>query len=125
MARAAVCTLVPMAHVAAVPAAAAFYEKLGFTVEASVAAPGEDEPHWASLASGEARLMLARASEPVVPAQQAVLFYLHCPDVAAMHAQLTAEGLTPGAIATPFYNPDGEFRLIDPDGYVIMVAQAD
>jgi hypothetical protein len=27
----------------------------------------------------------------------------------------------PGPIVHPFYNPNGEFRLSDPDGYVVMV----
>lgn len=115
-------SLVPMAHVADVRASMDFYAKLGFEVIGSFTPPGEEQLSWAALRSGTAQLMLARASEPVVPAQQAVLFYVYCPDVAAMHAQLIEAGLEPGAIARPFYNPDGEFRLVDPDGYVVMVA---
>jgi hypothetical protein len=115
-------SLVPMAYVADVPASAAFYGKLGFEVCASFTPPGEAEPSWVSLRSGSAQLMLARASEPVVPSQQAVLFYVYCADVATLHAQLAAAGLEPGPIARPFYNPEGEFRLVDPDGYVVMVA---
>jgi predicted enzyme related to lactoylglutathione lyase len=111
-----------MAHVAEVAAAVAFYEKLGFEVAGSFTQPGEDGPAWVSLRSGGAELMLARASEPVVAAQQAVLFYLYCPDLAAMHDRLAAAGLAPGPVARPFYNPEGEFRLVDPDGYVVMVA---
>jgi predicted enzyme related to lactoylglutathione lyase len=116
-------SLVPLAHVADVAAAAAFYAKLGFEVCASFTPPGEDSPSWLSLRSGAAGLMLARASEPVVARQQAVLFYAYCPDVAALHRELAEAGLAPGPIATPFYNPQGEFRLVDPDGYVVMVAQ--
>ena len=63
------------------------------------------------------------ASEPVVPAQQAVLFYTYTPDIGATHAALQTAGLSPGQIERPFYNPGGEFRLTDPDGYVIYVAQ--
>ena len=117
-----VASLVPMAYVADVAAAAAFYEKLGFEVAGSFTPPGEDSPSWVALRSGPAELMLARASEPVVPAQQAVLFYVYCPGVEAMHRQLADDGLEPGPIAKPFYNPEGEFRLVDPDGYVVMVA---
>ena len=36
-----------------------------------------------------------------------------------MHALLAAEGLAPGPISYPFYNPHGEFRVIDPDDYVV------
>jgi hypothetical protein len=34
------------------------------------------------------------------------------------HGQLADAGLEPGPIAKPFYNPDGEFRLVDPDAHV-------
>ena len=117
-----VSSLVPMAHVADVARAAAFYGKLGFAEQGSFTPPGESAPAWMSLLSDRAQLMLTRADAPVVPDEQAVLFYVYCPDVAAMHAQLTADGLGPGPIAKPFFNPDGEFRLVDPDGYVVMVS---
>ena len=32
-----------------------------------------------------------------------------------------ADGLEPGPIASAFYAPRGEFRLTDPDGWVVMV----
>jgi Glyoxalase/Bleomycin resistance protein/Dioxygenase superfamily len=115
-------SLVPMAFVAQIGASLAFYEKLGFTVGGSFTPPGEAGPIWVSLTSGGARLMLSRATHPVVADEQAVLFYVYCEDVAGMHAQLAADGIEPGPIAKPFYNPKGEFRLVDPDGYVVMVA---
>jgi hypothetical protein len=65
--------------------------------------------------------MLTRADQPVAAAEQAVLFYVYCEDVEAMHAWLDEAGLAPGPIARPFYNPDGEFRLTDPDGYAVMI----
>ena len=117
-----VASLVPMAHVADVEASATFYAKLGFEVCGSFTPPGDDSPSWVALHSGPAELMLMRASEPVVPRQQAVLFYVYCRDVEAMHRELAGAGLGPGPIAKPFYNPQGEFRLADPDGYVVMVA---
>jgi hypothetical protein len=115
-------SLVPMAHVADVAAAAAFYGKLGFEIAGRFTPPGDEAPSWVSLRSGAAELMLARASEPVVPRQQAVLFYVYCADVEALHRELAEAGLAPGPIGKPFYNPEGEFRLVDPDGYVVMVA---
>jgi predicted enzyme related to lactoylglutathione lyase len=115
-------SLAPMAYVADVLASAAFYEKLGFEIEGRFTPPGAEAPVWLSLTSERAQLMLALAGEPVVPDQQAVLFYFYCPDVAAMRGQAEAAGLSPGPMNFPFYNPDGEFRLVDPDGYVVMVA---
>jgi uncharacterized glyoxalase superfamily protein PhnB len=120
----AVTSLVPMAFVASVPRAIAFYQQLGLTVRNTYAPPDAQEPAWAWLESGGARLMVARAIEPVIPSQQAVLFYLYCDDVKAMRAALQAAGVTAGPIQFPFYAPRGEFRVEDPDGYVLMVMQS-
>ena len=49
------------------------------------------------------------------------MFYAYCADVGGMHEQLAASGVAVGPITRPFYNPDGEFRIEDPDGYVVMV----
>jgi catechol 2,3-dioxygenase-like lactoylglutathione lyase family enzyme len=112
---------VPMAHVKSVAASIAFYRRLGFEVENTFAPPDEKEPSWANLWSGQAQIMLARADEPFVPGQQAVLFYLYCDDVRALREHLVAGGIEAGPIQKPFYAPEGEFRIEDPDGYVIMV----
>jgi catechol 2,3-dioxygenase-like lactoylglutathione lyase family enzyme len=116
-------SLVPMAHVADMRASIAFYEKLGFAVDNQVVPDGEEVPNWVWLRAEKAQLMLARATAPVVPAQQAVLFYTYCDDIEASRAAWLAAGLKPGPIACPFYNPGGEIRLEDPDGYVVYVAQ--
>jgi hypothetical protein len=115
--------LVAMAHVDDVAHSIRYYTTLGFTVENSVEREGQ--LNWAWLTSERAQLMLARASEPVDPGQQAVLFYLYVDDVAAEHARLDQAGFAPGEIKTPFYSPRGEFRLQDPDGYVLMIAHFD
>jgi predicted enzyme related to lactoylglutathione lyase len=116
-------SLVPLAHVADMRASIAFYARLGFAVANQVTPEGEDVPNWLWLRSERAELMLSRASAPVVADQQAVLFYTYCEDVEATHSALVDAGLEVGAIARPFYNPGGEFRLTDPDGYVLYVAQ--
>jgi catechol 2,3-dioxygenase-like lactoylglutathione lyase family enzyme len=115
--------MVPLAHVSDMISSIDFYAKLGLEVVNKVTPQGASVPNWVWLRSGRAELMLAQASEPVVAAQQAVLFYTYCPDVAATHSALREAGLSPGEIARPFYNPGGEFRLTDPDGYVVYVAQ--
>jgi catechol 2,3-dioxygenase-like lactoylglutathione lyase family enzyme len=116
-------SLVPMAHVRDMRASIAFYGKLGFVVANQVTPDGEEEPNWVWLRAERAELMLARATAPVLADEQAVLFYTYCDDVAATHAALAEAGLEVGPVARPFYNPGGEFRLADPDGYVIYVAQ--
>lgn len=37
-------------------------------------------------------------------------------------ALMIADGVRCGDIATPFWAPRGEFRIDDPDGYMIMVS---
>ena len=113
--------LVPMAHVKSVPASIAFYRHLGFEVENTFTPPEQKDPTWASLLSDKAQLMVARADEPVIPSQQAVLFYSYCDDIPAFREHLIAEGIEAGPIQYPFYAPRGEFRIQDPDGYVIMI----
>ena len=114
-------SLVPMAHVRSVPVSIAFYARLGFGVEDTFTPAGQEEPSWAYLSSDRAQLMVAKADEPVVPGQQAVLFYSYCDDVPALREQLIAAGVEAGPIQYPFYAPAGEFRIQDPDGFVIMV----
>ena len=109
-----------MAHVESVKRSIEFYEKLGFQVDHTHTPEGQQEPVWVHLQSGNAHLMLAKATEPVIPSQQAVLFYLYFQDVVAKHAELKADGLAVGELRYPFYCPGGEFRVEDPDGYVLM-----
>ena len=67
--------------------------------------------------------MLAQASGPIDAAAQAVLFYCWAPDVQQLHDELAAAGSEVGDITRPFYMPAGEFRVEDPDGYVLLVGQ--
>jgi catechol 2,3-dioxygenase-like lactoylglutathione lyase family enzyme len=116
----ALASLVPMAYVRSMERSLAFYRTLGF-VARHTHTPEGGAPVWAELESGGARLMLALAEEPVDPAAPAVLFYAYCSDVAEFRNALIAAGVEAGPITTPFYNPRGEFRVTDPDGYVLMV----
>jgi hypothetical protein len=110
-----------MASVASVPRSIVFYARLGFELKNEFTPDGADEPSWAHLERGAARLMLSRADDPVDPAAQAVLFYLYYDDVPALHAALADAGFQPGPIAYPFYCPKGEFPITDPDGYRLML----
>jgi catechol 2,3-dioxygenase-like lactoylglutathione lyase family enzyme len=116
-------SFVPHLFVQNMTASIGFYEKLGFAVGNSFTPEGDDESSWCWLSSGRGDLMLGRAREEVRADQQRVMFYAYCDDVAATHAELAGAGIEVGPITTPFYNPGGEFRLNDPDGYVIWVAQ--
>ena len=109
-----------MVFVADVERSIEFYRHLGFEV-GNTFADEAPKPTWAWLYSGDAQLMLAAASHPVIAEQQRVLFYIYTDDVSAARASLDEAGLGPGEITTPFYAPRGEFRLVDPDGYVVKI----
>ncbi len=113
-------SLVPMTSVADVERSIAFYNHLGFEVGNTFAPEGATKPSWAWLQSGDAQLMLSAANEPVA-GKHSVLFYVYTEDVAAARISLIEAGLSPGEITTPFYAPRGEFQLVDPDGYLIMI----
>jgi catechol 2,3-dioxygenase-like lactoylglutathione lyase family enzyme len=118
-----------MVHVADVERSAAFYRRLGFEIGNRV--PREGTPHWAWLYAPAAadwrrgpNLMLARTGRPLQPEAQDVLFYLYASDLVALREKLLAEGMKVGEITYPDYLPKGEFRMDDPDGYCLMIAQA-
>jgi catechol 2,3-dioxygenase-like lactoylglutathione lyase family enzyme len=120
--------LTPYIHVADVQRSVDFYRLLGLELRNSYTEDGQVV--WAFVTSpaeepndARARLMLALADEPVVASQQAVLFYCWAPDLLALRAALQRAGFSVGEIEYPFYMPAGEFRAVDPDGYVLLVGQ--
>jgi catechol 2,3-dioxygenase-like lactoylglutathione lyase family enzyme len=113
--------LVAYAHVADVQRSIDFYAYLGF--EAADVTLLEGVTVWAQLVSGAGRLMVAQADEEIDRRAQAVLFYLFTPDVSALREDLAREGVPVGEIDHPEYMPKGVFRVEDPDGYVLVIAQ--
>ena len=120
--------LTPYAHVADVQRSIDFYAQLGL-IAANTHVHG-GALLWAFLTNVDGdpnaaavRLMLARADEPVDPHAQAVLFYLWAEDVRALHDELKDNGVAVGEVHEPFYMPAGEFRVEDPDGYVLLIGQ--
>ena len=134
---------IPMAHVASVDRSSEFYALLGF--ESLSRFSGHDGvTNWSKLGSGDAKLMLARASGPIIASEQAVLFYMYSNNVAALREHLLKNGIpdagtpdfegkdsstlpafAPGVftVVPRFFMPNGELRIHDPDGYVILVGQ--
>ncbi|MDQ6812030.1 MAG: VOC family protein [Actinomycetota bacterium] len=115
--------LIPFVHVGDLDRSVSFYEKLGFKVTDTHEHEGERD--WVALESGTARLMLARASAPIGPRQQAVFFYLYSHDLHALRDRLLAEGLGPKEIRDGSPGPRQEMGIADPDGYCLMIAQID
>ena len=121
--RARVVGLSPFVHVSDVARSAGFYRLLGFDVRDTYAPAVRLE--WAGLEHKDARLMLARASAPIDPAQQAVLLYLYSDDLAALRGHLISRGVPAGEIRDGTPGPRQEMRVEDPDGYVLMIAQTE
>jgi len=115
--------LVPMAHVLDVLRSIEFYRQLGFSTRNQLEHDGNLV--WAWMESGRAHLMLTRSNGVINSEEQAVLFYLYAPDVAAYRAELIERGMAVGPITHPPYMPEGEIRIEDPDGYVLLVGQSD
>jgi uncharacterized glyoxalase superfamily protein PhnB len=130
--------IIPFAHVADVVHSLRFYEALGLQRGSTVTRG--DRVVWAELRSGTARLMLAAASGPVRADEQAVLFYMYTDDVRAIRDRLLQSGAEDGSVyrggtfanhpmgmvfdvAHPSHMPDGEVRVHDPDGYVVLIGQ--
>jgi hypothetical protein len=120
--------LTAYAHVADPGRSIEFYGRLGLTVRNTHEV--DSRLVWALLTNpsddpneAQARLMVALADGPTDASEQAVLFYCWTSDVRGLHADLAAAGLAVDDIEYPFYMPAGEFRITDPDGYVLLVGQ--
>ena len=98
-----------------------FYHHLGFGVTSIY--HYRERPVWAALVSGGAELMVTTDGTPIDPAGQGVLFYLYADDLPALREQLLVAGIDAGEIVDGTPGPTHELRLVDPDGYVLMVAQ--
>lgn len=132
--------LTPMVHVADVEHSIRFYALFGLALDNKVQVHGRTT--WAMLGSRQARLMLTAASGPILPEHQAIILYLYSNDIAALRAHLLANGVHDGGPFTgatgpnsgrsvvfnptkPFYMPEGELRVHDPDAHCLLVGQAE
>lgn len=115
-------SVVAMVPVSDMPRSLAFWQKLGFDVENDFVPPGETVPTWAWLDGGGGMVMLHCADAPL-PVGPRPTFYVYVPDVGEAHGELPQRGVPVGEMQRPFYAPQGEFRVVDPDGYVLVVSQ--
>jgi ketosteroid isomerase-like protein/catechol 2,3-dioxygenase-like lactoylglutathione lyase family enzyme len=113
--------LVPFVHVEDVARSVDFYRHLGFTVGSAHEYRGR--PVWVAVSSEGAELMLTVDGDPIAPAGQGVLFYLYSLDLSGLRARLLAAGIKAGEIEDGSPGPSEEMRVLDPDGYVLMIAQ--
>lgn len=123
-AKPAIVGLVPLAHSANLQRTLNFYMHLGMEVQGSLRTP-DGELQWVHLSSGCADIMFSHASEPVIARQQAVLFYLYSSNLAELREHLLSNCIQVSPITYPVYMRKGEIRVEDPDGYVLLIGQAD
>ncbi len=116
--------LIPLAHSADLQRTVDFYKHLGLEVRGGLRNP-EGEQQWMHLSSGRADLMFSQASDPVIAGHQAVLYYLYASNLVSLREDLLAKGIKVSAITYPQYMRKGEVRVEDPDGYVLLIGQAD
>ena len=112
-----------MAHVEDVARSIDFYHQLGF--ETRNILKNDGQLVWAWVDNVKAHLMLVRSARPMNPGAQDVLFYQYAADVAAYRDELAARGIKVGRLTYPFYMPEGQFRIDDPDGCCPLVGQSD
>lgn len=113
--------LVPFVKVTDVERSVAFYHHLGFT--ATSVFKYRDQLSWAALESAGAEVMFSGTSDPIDRNGQGVLFYLYAHDIGALRDQLLAAGVEAGEIEDGSPGPRRQMHIVDPDGYVLMVAE--
>jgi hypothetical protein len=116
--------LIPMANVSDVERSMRFYQQLGFDVQSSWK-KDDGTMQWAHLRSVSAHIMFARSDTPVDKQAQGVLFYMYSPNLVGLRDHLLGLGVKVSAITYPFYMEKGEVQIDDPDGYCLLIGQAE
>jgi len=116
--------LIPMARSADVQRSVDFYKLPGLGLRGQLKTRSGDL-QWAHVRCEQADLMFSRASQPIVPSQQCVLFYLYSPNLIALREHLIAASVRVSPITYPDYMPKGEIQIEDPDGYILLIGQAE
>lgn len=124
--------IVAMIRVTDISKSAEFYVDLGFRIGNAV--PREGPPYgWVWLYQPEApdwktgaNLMLTcgESAASTEVKSKVVVFYLYARDLKGLRQKLLSKGIPASEIHYPDYLPEGEFRVYDPDGYMLMIAQA-
>lgn len=117
--------MIPLLNVEDADRSIAFYrDALGFEVVQTFEAEGATV--WAMLTSGDTKLMINQPDHADSTTRRNaasygdVVLYCHVESARDRHADLTARGITVGAITTEAYGME-EFLLRDPDGYEIAI----
>ncbi|HEY1658089.1 MAG TPA: VOC family protein [Candidatus Sulfotelmatobacter sp.] len=115
-------SVVALLHVADVERSIRFYEKFGFEVGNEPLKNDEGVATFVWMHHGNAaQIMLTRAGQPLNSGSRHMMFYLYSTDMKAYREQLIARGIEVGKVTYPFWMPNGEFQVDDPDGWIWIV----
>ena len=114
--------VVALLHVADVQRSISFYEKLGFEVGNKPLENDQGVTSFVWMHHGSAaQVMLTLTGRPLNPGAQDIMFYLYVTDMRAYRELVISRGVTVGDVKHPFWSPNGEFRVDDPDGWSWVV----
>jgi len=114
--------VVALLHVADVERSVKFYQKLGFELGNEPLKNDQGTQFFAWLHHGQAaQIMVTSARRPLNTGAQDMMFYLYVDDLKAYREAVGTRGVAVGEITYPFWSPNGEFRIDDPDGWTWMV----
>lgn len=113
-------TVVPMIHVPDIDATAAWYERLGFTIDAT--ASDGSETVWARLTLGEHAVMLNGGGRPAEHDRRDVDLYVTVDDLADRRADLPKHVEVIQDLYDAYHGMR-EFIVRDPNGFWITFAQ--
>jgi catechol 2,3-dioxygenase-like lactoylglutathione lyase family enzyme len=107
-------------YVADLPASVRFYRLLGYAEQIR----GEDDEwRYAYVRCAGLGLLLASGAAPEQPPTGPVTLYLQVHDADAVAAVLRDAAITPEHLGYPDHAPGGELKVVDPDGYVLLLGQ--
>jgi catechol 2,3-dioxygenase-like lactoylglutathione lyase family enzyme len=111
-------SVVALIHVSDVERSIDFYQRLGFELGNEPLRNSQGVATFAWLHRGQtSQIMLTLTGRPLNPGAQDVMFYLYVDDMPAYRQVLIERGVTVGEVTHPFWSPNGEFRIDDPDGW--------
>ena len=113
---------VPMVHAIDLRRTIDFYSLLGFE-STGKQNDSDGKLIWTWLRCGDCHVMFSRADGPIDETKQGVMFYLYTENIIAMREHLIAHFVQCSEIKCPFYMPQGEMTVTDPDGYCLIIAQ--
>jgi hypothetical protein len=114
--------VVALLHVRSVERSIEFYQRLGFELGREPLKNEQGNSSFAWLHRGQAaQIMVTLTGRQLNPSAQDMMFYLYVHDLHGYREAVIARGVAVGEISHPFWNPNGEFRIDDPDGWTWMV----